>query len=111
MNPGPYYHISAFDLKPAFSNSIQMLNVDGKSFSLEASASKDELELFVATPIPGIEYLKFETEFSGGKYHVDLEYGKKGTPDHLDVDVELNNKEVDVKYFKFDAKRLASSFC
>ena len=87
------------------SNSLQQLKVDGKSFSLEASGSKDELELFVATPIPGIEYLKFETEISGGKYTVDLEYGKKGTPDHLDIDVELNNKEADVKFFKFEAKR------
>ena len=79
--------------------------MDGKTFTLEASGSKDGLELFVATPIPGIEYLKFETDIYGGKYHAELEYGKKGTPQHLDIDVELNNKEADVKFFKFDAKR------
>ena len=38
------------------------MNIDGRTFSLEASASKEELELFVSTPIPGIEFLKFEDD-------------------------------------------------
>ncbi len=62
---------------------FQVLTFDGKTFSLEASASKEELELFVSTPIPGIEYLKFETEVHAGKYTAELEYGKKGTPNYL----------------------------
>ncbi len=96
------------DLKPFFYYFLffhQILNIDGKAFSLEASASKQELELFVSTPIPGIEFLKFETEVYGAKYTIELEYGKKGTPEYLEVDVELNSKEVDIKFFKFEAKR------
>ena len=81
------------------------MNIDGRTFSLEAAASKEELELFVSTPIPGIEFLKFETEVYGSKYTIELEYGKKGTNNYLEVDVELNSKEADVKFFKFEAKR------
>jgi hypothetical protein len=51
---------------------LKVLNIDGKAFSLEASASKEELEFFVSTPIPGIEHLKFETEIFGQKYTIDL---------------------------------------
>ena len=72
---------------------------------MEASAGKEEIEFCVATPIPGIEHLKFEVETYGSKYAIDLEYGKKGTPNYVDVDSELNNKDVNVKYFKFEAKK------
>lgn len=81
------------------------MKYDSKTFSLGATATKEELELIVSTPIPGIEYLKFETVFESNKYTAELDYGKKGTPQALHVDVELNSKEPNKRFFKFEASR------
>lgn len=72
---------------------------------MEATATKEELELLVSTPVPGIEYLKFETEFETNKYTAELDYGKKGTPQALHVEVELNSKNSDLRFFNFEASR------
>ena len=81
------------------------MKYDSKTFSLEATATKEELELLVFTPIPGIEYLKFETEFEKNKYTAELDYGKKGTPQALHVEVELNSKDPNLRFFQFEATR------